>query len=274
MAYQPPGEEPDTEGAEYRPQDPAYDFRLKLLDGFALEQDSRALRMPHSVRRLVAFLGVRGRCCRAEVAGTLWPDVPETKAQASLRTVLWRLQRLTARPLVTGRPVHEVLADGRVVECDGLESLALSASVDIDVSTFMATARAALGDGTAKPDESPLSTLNIMGELLPGWYEDWVLFERERLRQLQMHALEALAERLTATGRHAEAIEAAMAAVRLDPLRESATRALITAHLAENNVVEAVRRYQAFRDRLAGELGVAPTAGLEGLIRAERESRA
>jgi DNA-binding SARP family transcriptional activator len=270
MAYQPPGEEPDTTGSEHRPQVPAFDFKLKLLDGFTLEQDGRALRMPHSVRRLVAFLGVRGRCCRAEVAGTLWPDVPETKAQASLRTVLWRLQRLTPRPLVTGRPVHEVLADGRVIECDGMESLALSATVDIDVSTFIATARAVLQNGTGGFDESPLSTLNIMGELLPGWYEDWVLFERERLRQLQLHALEALAERLTAAGRHAEAIEAAMAAVRLDPLRESATRALITAHLAENNVVEAVRRYEAFRERLAGELGVSPTPDLEGLIRDSR----
>lgn len=274
MAYQPPGEGPDSQGADHRPQDRAYDdFKLKLLDGFALEQDGRVLRMPHSVRRVVAFLGVRGRSCRTEVAGSLWPDVPETKAHASLRTVLWRLQRLTPRPLITGRPVHEVLADGRVVECDGLESLALSATVDIDVTTFIATARAVLADGTGGLDESPLSTLDIMGELLPGWYEDWVLFERERLRQLQMHALEALAERLTAAGRHAGAIEAAMAAVRLDPLRESATRALISAHLAENNVVEAVRRYQAFRDRLAGELGVAPSADLARLVRSERDGR-
>lgn len=274
MADQPPGEEPVRPGTESRSALLAHDrFQLRLLDGFSLEQDGRALRMPNSVRRLVAFLGVRGRCCRVEVAGTLWPDRPETKAQASLRTVLWRLQRLTSRPLVTGRPVHEVLADGRVVECDGQESLSLATTVAVDVRTFIATAQGVLNDGAGAPHGSPLPALNITGELLPGWYEDWVLYERERLRQLQMHALEALAKRLTAAGRYAEAIEAAMAAVRLDPLRESATRALIVAHLAEHNVVEAVRQYESFRDGLIRELGVAPTSDLEGLIRSGRNDR-
>ncbi|HEU4946125.1 MAG TPA: BTAD domain-containing putative transcriptional regulator [Kribbella sp.] len=274
MANQPPDEDLVDRGADSRSAAGDQDrFQLQLLDGFSLVQEGRVLAMPNSVRRLIAFLGVRGRCCRAEVAGTLWPDVPETRAQASLRTVLWRLQRLTPRPLVTGRPVQEVLPDGRVIECDGLESLALTGSVSVDVSTFVATARRVLDNGAGESGESPLPTLNIMGELLPGWYEDWVLFERERLRQLQMHALEALANRLTVAGRYAEAIEAAMAAVRLEPLRESATRALIVAHLAEHNVVEAVRRFESFRDGLTSELGVAPTSDLEGLIRSGRDGR-
>jgi DNA-binding SARP family transcriptional activator len=236
-------------------------IQLRLLDGFSVEQDGRAVRMPQSLRRLVAFLGVRGRCCRVEIAGTLWPDVPETRAQASLRTVLWRLQRLTARPLVTGQG------------CDGRESLALADGVAVDVRTFVATAQAVLNHGDGPLNGSPLRTLNIMGELLPGWYDDWVLFERERLRQLQMHALEAIAERLTAAKRYSEAIEAAMAAVRLEPLRESAMRTLIAAHLAENNVVEAVRQFESFRDGLNSELGVEPTPDLERLVRSGRKVR-
>src|SRR4029450_13229953 len=96
-------------------------------------------------------------------------------------------------------------------------------------------------DEDVAPNGSSLPALTVMGELLPGWYEDWVLFERERLRQLQMHALEAIAGRLTAERGFAGGIGGGRAAVRLEPLRESATRALIAAHLAENNVVEAVR---------------------------------
>src|SRR4051794_3811202 len=61
-------------------------FQLRLLDGFVFERAGRAVPMPHSLCRVVAFLGVRGRCGRVEVAGTLWPDVTEARAQASLRT--------------------------------------------------------------------------------------------------------------------------------------------------------------------------------------------
>lgn len=254
-----PGDEdlaPYVEGRTPLPGGPCY--QLRLLDGFSLEQDGRPVHTPHSVRRLIAFLGVRGRRGRAEIAGTLWPDVTESRAQASLRTVLWRMHRLTPRPLVAGG-----------------EALSLAGTVGVDVRVLVATARHVLNEGEDVPlNGSPLPALTVMGELLPGWYEDWVLFERERLRQLQMHALEAIAGRLTAERRFAEAIEAAMAAVRLEPLRESATRVLIAAHLAENNVVEAIRWFESFRDGLTSELGVEPTPDLERLIRSGIEGQA
>jgi DNA-binding SARP family transcriptional activator len=224
-------------------------FRLRLLDGFQLEQDGRLLQLPHSVRRLVAFLGIRGHSSRTEIAATLWPAVPGPKAQASLRTALWRLHRFTASQVVTGR-----------------KTLALVATVDVDVQTFVTTVRRIVNDGDSPLDRSTTPALPAFGELLPGWYEDWVLIERERLSQLQIRALEAIADRLTATGHYADAIEAALAAVRLEPLRESATRALIVAHLAENNIVEAVRCLDTFRDNLATELGVRPTLELELLV--------
>jgi DNA-binding SARP family transcriptional activator len=155
----------------------------------------------------------------------------------------------------------------------GRDSLALSPVVSVDVQTFVETARRALGEGERAIEEPQTPVLAVVGELLPGWYEDWVLFERERLRQLQMHALEAVSAQLTAAGRYAEAIEAALAAIALEPLRESATRALILAHLAENNVVEAVRRFEAFRDCLYEELGVGPTPELERLLGSDLRSR-
>jgi DNA-binding SARP family transcriptional activator len=58
-----------------------------------------------------------------------------------------------------------------------------------------------------------------------------------------------------------------MAAVRLEPLRESATRVLIEVHLAEDNVVEAIRRLEFFQRSLASEIGVEPTAELVDLVR-------
>jgi DNA-binding SARP family transcriptional activator len=104
------------------------------------------------------------------------------------------------------------------------------------------------------------------GELLPGWDDDWVLLERERLRQLRLHALEVLADKLARAGRQREAVQAACAAVRAEPLRESAHRTLVRVHLAGGDVAEAVRAYRDFRDVLARELGVAPSEQMEVLM--------
>ena len=227
---------------------------IDLLDGFRVVVDQQTLSIPLSARRVVAFVGLRGRSSRAEVAGTLWPDVTDAKAQGALRTALWRLRQLTAglldEPLVTGD-----------------ETLRLHESVEVDVDALVVAIRRVIDDGECGVDQGLLPTLATMGELLPGWYDDWVLLGRERLRQLQLHALELTARQLSCEGRYAEAIEAALAAVRLEPLRESATRVLIQIHLDEHNVVEALRRFEVFRRQVVTELGIEPTDELVALMR-------
>jgi SARP family transcriptional regulator, regulator of embCAB operon len=79
--------------------------------------------------------------------------------------------------------------------------------------------------------------------------------------------LEALADRLIAVGRCGEAVGAAGAAVRAEPLRESARAALIQAYLAHGNQAEAVREFTRYRMLLATELGLAPTPRLHGLLK-------
>jgi len=81
-----------------------------------------------------------------------------------------------------------------------------------------------------------------------------------------LHALEALSRLLTVDGQHAQAIEAALAALAVDPLRESAACALIEAHLDEGNLGEARRAYAQFCQTLQRELGVRPGAQLQSLM--------
>jgi DNA-binding SARP family transcriptional activator len=81
-----------------------------------------------------------------------------------------------------------------------------------------------------------------------------------------MHALEILCDRLTVSGRYGQAIEVGLAAVKGEPLRESAHRTLIRAHLAEGNVCEAVREFNLYRDLLKGELGLEPTEAFRQLL--------
>jgi two-component SAPR family response regulator len=145
--------------------------------------------------------------------------------------------------------------------------LRLREAVEVDVDALVTAIRRVIDDGECGVDQGLLPTLATMGELLPGWYDDWVLLGRERLRQLQLHALELTATQLSCEGRYAEAIEAALAAVRLEPLRESATRVLIRIHLAEHNVVEAVRRFEVFRRQVVAELGIEPTSELADMVR-------
>ena len=97
-------------------------------------------------------------------------------------------------------------------------------------------------------------------DLLVGWYDEWVLTDRDRLRQLRLHALEALSGHLLTIGNVATGLEAALEAVSVEPLRESAHRAVIRAHLAEGNRAEALRQFTHLRRLLHDELGVEPTS--------------
>jgi DNA-binding SARP family transcriptional activator len=235
--------------------------RVVLLGGFAVELDgtepgSTLADLPRGVQRLVAYLGLADRPTRAAVAGHLWPDVPEEHALGSLRSALWRL--------------HKV-APGLVESSGG--ALFLARGVRVDVREFTQWARCVLDPGTDVGGIASVD-LGLPGELLPGWYDEWVLLERERLCQLRMHALEAWAGKLAAAGRYGEAIQAACAAVGVEPLRENAHRALIRVHLAQGNVAEAMRSYESFRALLAADLGVEPTAQMDALVCRFRRSAA
>ena len=107
---------------------------------------------------------------------------------------------------------------------------------------------------------------DLAGDLLPDWCDDWVLDEREGLRQTRLHTLETLARRLGASGRHADAIQAALVAIRLEPLRETAHRSLIEIHLTEGNWSEACRQFQRYRKLLREELGVEPSDSMRLLL--------
>jgi DNA-binding SARP family transcriptional activator len=233
--------------------DPASDTRVALLDGFALERDRAGVvtavtGLPRGAQRLIAHLSLCGRPGRGAIAGQLWPDVPESHAHGSLRSALWRVQKA-----VPG-----------LVDASG-GSLGLAAGVRVDVHEFTEWAQRVL-DPQATLDAVLAPEVGLRGELLPGWYDDWVLLARERLRQLKLHALEVLADKLARAGRYSEAVQAAYAAVDTEPLRESAHRAVLRVHLAEGNIAEAVRAYEAFRAILADELGVAPSQQMEALL--------
>lgn len=229
---------------------PRAEVRLYLLDGFALESAETAVELPLSAQRLLAFLAFQERpVLRPYVAGSLWLDKSEDRANANLRAALWRL-RQPGLQLVDAVGNH----------------LAISPGVTVDVREAFGKARQLLAGTPTRLDDAGLDGLLLSGEILPDWYEDWVAIERERLRQLRLHALESLEQQLVQAGNLAQAIDVGLAAVAAEPLRESVHRVLIRAHLAEGNKAEAMRQFDAYRTLLWDELGLGPSTQLLELV--------
>jgi DNA-binding SARP family transcriptional activator len=225
----------------------AASVQVKLLGGFALLCDGHEAVLPLPAQRLVAFLALQERpLLRLYVAGVLWPDANEKRSYANLRSALWRLRRV-GRDVVEAKTAHLQLARG----------------VSVDVQEVEATARALL---EGRPTAGRVDPGVLAAELLPDWYDDWATDERERLREVSLRALEAHIDRLTYDRSFDQAAEAGLAALRSDPLRESANRALIRVFLAEGNSVEAVRRYRRFSDLLERELGIEPSLQMQELF--------
>lgn len=224
--------------------------RLGLLGGFRLNVEAEEVPLPMNAQRLVCFLALHDQpLLRTFVGGSLWGESSDSHAGGSLRSALWRLRRATY-PVVNLTSDHIELSEAVAVDLREGQSLAhrvLDPSQDLD--------------GVAEVNEEVLSA-----DLLPDWTEDWVMMERESYHQLRLRALEALCRRLSAKGRFGQAVQAGMAAVSGEPLRESARLALIEAHLAERNVGAALREYDSFRQLLHDELGLDPSEDMRALV--------
>jgi len=227
---------------------PADQVSLRVLGRFELHVDGRRHEMPWQAQRLLGYLAVGGVAQpRATVAGALWEDVSQRRAQANLRNAVWRVRQLSGRVLAGGRDV--IALDGRVA---------------LDRRDAHRQAQALRRDESVAAEVAGIDLLD--DDLLPAWDEPWLLIERERQRQLRMHALERLSASLLRAERYPQAIAAALAAVRAEPLRESSQRALIGAHLAEGNISEAMRQLEAYRALLRAELGITPSQPLESMV--------
>ncbi|HZI98468.1 MAG TPA: BTAD domain-containing putative transcriptional regulator [Actinomycetales bacterium] len=220
--------------------------RLQLLGGWRLHlPGGHPLVLGATAQRVLALLALHGPLSRSQVTGRLWPDVSDTTASGRLRTTLWRLAG--ERRLL----LHD--EDGR---------LRLDHLVDVDVTRACAVAAA-----IAAGQEGSYDPAMFAADLLPTWYgDDWLIIDRERIRQIRLHALESLSAQLTLRGRYDGAVGAGLMALASDPLRESAHRAVIVAHLAEGNVADAYRQFEACRALLYSELGVSPSGHLVALV--------
>jgi len=226
---------------------------LSLMRGFELRSGDSVVQVAFSAQRLIAFVALQDRAVRRpHASGMLWTDASEQRANSSLRSALWRTPSPEGRPVIEASSTH----------------LWLNPAVEVDFRKIVSRAVSVLDrEGILQSSGNLHGQLRQFGDdLLPGWYEDWVLVERERYRQLRLHALEAICHHLTNLGRYALALEAGMAAVACEPLRESAQREVVRLHLMEGNTVEALRQYRSYAHLLADELGARPSPSMDRLL--------
>ncbi len=238
-------------------------LEILLLGGFQMRKDGQVIDLPgRQERALLAYLAMPAGEPRSrdKLAGMLWSERGDKQARDSLKQAMLRL-----RKVVDGAG-PALLSDREFVSLD-------PAAVSIDVAEF----ERLIGEGTAKAVAEAMSFYR--GELLDGLevrdptFEEWLLMERQRLRDLAREALAAALARHMANEAHDQAAPVARRLVVLDPLREDAHRALMRIYAQQGQTALALKQYQTCRDRLQAELGVKPEAETERLYQAIHQNR-
>jgi DNA-binding SARP family transcriptional activator len=177
-------------------------------------------------------------------AEALWPDHRGGRAAANLRSALWQARRVGT---VT------------VIDCAG-QQISLSPTVDVDVWTVTRHAHQIVASQSPAELNGYAEVVEALArKLLPDWPDEWLVLEREGWDQLRLHALETLARRHITAETYLPALEVALTAVAIEPVRESDHRTVIEIRIVEGNSACAIKHYQRYRSLLQRELGVLPS---------------
>ncbi|MEX2145654.1 MAG: AAA family ATPase [Candidatus Rokuibacteriota bacterium] len=241
-------------------------LRLRLLGGFdaQLASGPDVGIVSKKARLLLAYLALSPGCRqpREKLAGLLWGGTTDEQSRASLRQTIASLRRS-----LDGRAASVLVITGPTV------GLAV-AGVSIDVVKF----ENLVADG--RPAALERAAAVYGGDLLEGIatsepaMEEWLLTERERLRELAVEALRRLLAHQSWMGSVEQAMRTAGRLVAIDPLEEGAHRALMGLYVRQGRRAAAVRQYRICERMLKRDLGAEPEAETVHLYNAIVSSRA
>jgi SARP family transcriptional regulator, regulator of embCAB operon len=182
-------------------------YCVELIGGFRIRTETGDCAVRRPIRRLVSWLAVSKETVpRVLTATSLWPDLPEDRGLANLRSVCWRARRELPGLVTTST-----------------SSVGIGRDVSVDYLEFNR------GLDMADPTQTtPAETL--FRDLLPDMRESWLELPRAILRYERLQAVDDLIEAKVTAGRLGDALELADRLLLAEPLRESTVRLKMRAH--------------------------------------------
>jgi predicted ATPase/DNA-binding SARP family transcriptional activator/Tfp pilus assembly protein PilF len=233
-------------------------LEIRLLGRFEIRSEGETVEIPsRPSQSLLAYLVLNtgARLRREKLAGLLWPDSDDTKARRQLRQALWRLRKSIGD--------EYILVDKITIGFNP------DANYILDVDTINDDAA-----WSRAKDEVVQNISDYASELLPGFYDEWVGFERERLRAVLELQMQLLLNRLLEDQQWAEALRCGECWIAKGEIPEPAYRAVMIAHHGLGDTSRISEVFQRCMDALREELGVDPSAETrllyESLIREDK----
>jgi DNA-binding SARP family transcriptional activator len=251
-------------------------LRMSLFGGVRVWWDDAGgdLKLTRSVQALLAYLLVqRHRTHRREVlAGVFWGEHTDERARSCLTTAMWRLRRALEPAGVRRGTFVEVTPLGEVGFNAGSRHWLDVAEFEQCISRPLARPLQSLTGTDIDQVRAGLSLYT--GDLLEGFYDDWAVRERERLRSLYLDGLACLMLYYRDHGDPQQGITWGQELLRHDPLREEVHRARMRLYLVRGPRALAARQYEQCRDLLATEMGIPPMEETRALYLAVAPERA
>lgn len=222
--------------------------RLQLFGTWRFLRSSAPISLCLRQQRLVAAVAILGPSNRNFLAGMLWPDTPDSRSMSSLRVSVCLVSKKIPGMLV----------------CDGA-TLSLHEKVIVDLHQTWQLIDLVLGADYDGGSDRYVSELQN-GELLPGWYEDFVVEEQNHLRANKLQCFRRIAREALDHGRHDVAVLASRAALALGSYDDEALIILIRAEQRLGNYSGARKIYQEYADKIRTDLGIVPTPAMTALV--------
>jgi predicted ATPase/DNA-binding SARP family transcriptional activator len=229
-------------------------LEMKFLGQFEVLRDGKPLVIPsRNAQSLFTYLVLNAgkRFRREMLAGLLWPDSSEDSARSNLRHELWRL-----------RKAMDVADESYFIVDDLTIAFNTHFQYSLDVQRFEQVSV------MKSTEENLIEALSIYhGDALPGFYDEWVFVERNRLHALFETKINRLLELYQIGERWTEMLDWAMRWIEVETWSEPAYRALITAYANTGDLTKALASYERLRQGMQKDLGIKPSEQTQTLLK-------
>ena len=237
---------------------------VRLLGGLAMEwQDTPLPVLPGKIARsLFAYLLVHRNHTHTRdlLAGTFWPELPEAAARRRLSQALWQI-RHGLRAVKPEAPCSLILAEGDTLQVNP------NFPLDVDVEDFLHHLNQAASGGNNALEHDAASVALYQGEFLEGYYDDWVVSQREQLRLHLLESLARLVDGYKRAGNYEHALTYARRIVMEEPWDEAGHCEVMRLYHLLGREAEALKQFEHCRTFLDAELNAAPAPETVALAR-------